>query len=158
MPQRLHRRGDSRIARRPGNDTHPGRLNGTRHRQPCVGAGLTPRALAPPTAHSSQGVAGAAPPFSRQSPGPGAEQSPAPTDLGGRRYRIAILNPSAERTLFLFSFLSSRKKPLFAPILAQAGAFYALIIQWSRRRIPWRRFLSWRPCETGSSGPSRRSP
>ena len=27
-----------------------------------VGAGLTPRALAPPTAHSSQGVAGAAPP------------------------------------------------------------------------------------------------
>ena len=32
MPPRLHRRGDSRIALRQGNDTHPGRLDGTRHR------------------------------------------------------------------------------------------------------------------------------
>ena len=78
--QRLHRRGRRLGGPYPGNDTRQGRVDGTRHRQPCVGAGLTPRALAPPTAHSSQGVAGAAPPFSRQSPGPGAEQSPAPTD------------------------------------------------------------------------------
>ena len=46
----------------PRNVHRYGRLNGTRQRQPIVGAGLTPRALAPPTAHSSQGVAGAAPP------------------------------------------------------------------------------------------------
>ena len=37
-------------------------LNGNRLQHPLRRAGLTPRALAPPTAHSSQGVAGAAPP------------------------------------------------------------------------------------------------
>ncbi len=39
---------------------------------PSVGAGHTPRAPAPPTAHSSQGVAGAAPP----NPGNGHRQGP----------------------------------------------------------------------------------
>jgi hypothetical protein len=42
------------------------RMNNARYRHPSVGAGLTPRALAPPTAHSSQGVAGSAPPETRR--------------------------------------------------------------------------------------------
>ena len=71
------------VAPYPGDDFRRVWMIGTRHRQPFVGAGLTPRALAPPTAHSSQGVAGAAPPFSRQSPGHWAGQRPAPTDKTG---------------------------------------------------------------------------
>ena len=41
-----------------------------------VGAGLTPRALAPPTAHSSQGVAGAAPPLPRRNTEKGRGRAP----------------------------------------------------------------------------------
>ena len=61
---------------------------------PFVGAGLTPRALAPPTAHSSQGVAGAAPPadpatrnVNVTNPPVGADDSVRPDEQNGAPFK-----------------------------------------------------------------------